>query len=141
MQSWAIYTLVYSGAYAAISLAIYLALPWLARLLVARLLSGMGETVCADFKKRSREMFTKGREYAMSGPQSSVVGHLVEPYLERLTSWGLEKVAQHPGEDLNRRYTDACVDGLRRYRLTITLAAAQVVMTLLAIGYLLRGVF
>ena len=141
MQSWAIYTLVYSAAYTAISLVIYLVLPWLTRMLAAKLLDGMGEMVSTDIKKRSQEIFQKGREYTMSSPQSSIVGHLVEPYLERLASWMLEKMNQYQGEKLSRRYADICVDRLRRYRLTVTLAIAQVVMILLAIGHLLRGVY
>ncbi len=141
MQTWAIYTLIYSAAYAAISLAVYLALPWLTRMLAAKLLDGMGEMVCEDLKKRSQELFRKGREYTMSSPQSSIVGHLVEPYLQRLTSWMLEKMNQYQGENTSRRYADICVDRLRRYRLTVTLAVAQVVMILLAIGHLLRGVY
>ena len=95
MQSWAIYTLIYSAAYAAISLVIYLALPWLTRMVAAKPLDGMGEMVCDDLKKRSQELFRKGREYTMSSPQSSIVGHLVEPYLQQLASWMLEKMNQY----------------------------------------------
>ena len=141
MQSWAIYTLVYSAAYTAISLAIYLVLPWFTRMLAVKLLDGMGEMVSTDIKKRSQELFQKGREYTMSSPQSSIVGHLVEPYMERLTTWTLDKMNQHQGEKLSRRYADICVDRLQRYRLTATLTIAQVVMILLAIGHLLRRVY
>lgn len=140
-EPWAVYTLIYTAAYCAIALPTYLVLPWVTRLLAAKLLDGMGETVCADLKKQGREFFVKGREYAMSGPQSTIVGHLVEPYLERLADWMLEKLNQYQGEKLGRRYADICVDRLRRYRLTVSLAVAQAVMTLLSIGYLLRGVF
>ncbi len=140
-NSWAVYTLIYTAAYCAVALLTYLVLPWATRLLAAKLLDGVGETVCEDLKRRGRELFGKGREYAMSGPQSSIVGHLVEPYLERLADWMLEKMNQYQGEKLGRRYADACVEGLRRYRLTVSLAVAQAVMTLLAIGYLLRGVY
>ena len=140
MQSWAIYTLIYSATYVVLSLAIYLLLPWLTRMLATKLLDGMGEMVCADIKKRSQDLFRKGREYTMSSPQSSIVGHLVEPHLERLAAWMLDKMNQYQSEKTSHRYADICVDRLRRYRLTITLTIAQVVMILLAIGYLLRGV-
>ncbi len=140
-NAWAVYTLIYTAAYCAITLLTYLALPWVTRLLAAKLLDGMGETVCADLKKQGRELLGKGREYAMSGPQSTIVGHLVEPYLERLADWMLGKLNQYQGEKLGHRYADVCVDRLRRYRMAVSLAVAQAVMTLLSIGYLFRGVF
>jgi hypothetical protein len=139
--SWAVYTLIYAAGYCFISLTIYLILPWATRMLAAKLLDGMGEVVTADLKNRSRELLHKGREYAMSSPQSSIVGHLVEPYLERLSDWMLEKMNQYQGEKLGRRCADMSVERLRRCRLTVSLAIAQATMTLLAIGYLIRGVY
>lgn len=140
MNAWTTYTLIYSAAYGLISLTIFLLLPSLIRVLATRVMRGLGEVVVVDLKERSRGLLQQGREQAMLGPETPIVGHLVEPYLERFTTWTLEKMNRYQQEHLGERYADACVGRLCRYRWIITLAVAQAVMTLLAIGYIARGV-
>jgi hypothetical protein len=140
LHEWAIRTLAYSGISFLLSMAIYWLWPWLVRHIAASFLKGLGDVVLADIKTRSQGLLRKGREQALAGPQKTIIGHLVEPYLERLAGWFLDKINEHPHEHLSERYAEACIVRLRRYRWTTALAVTQVIMALLVIGYILRGV-
>ncbi len=140
MHDWAIRTLAYSVTSFLLSLAIYWLLPSLARIVAALSIRGLGDVVLTDIKSQSRGLLQKGREHALSGPQNTIVGHIVEPYLERFTAWFLDKLGEHHHEHLSDRCADACVVWLKRYRWTTALAVTQVIMALMVIGYISRGV-
>jgi hypothetical protein len=137
---WAIRTLIYSGTSFLLSLVIYWLWPWFVRLVAAVFLKGLGDVVLTDLTNRCQGLLQKGHEHVLSGPQRTIIGHLVEPYLEKLAGWFLDKLKEHPHEHLSERYADACIVQLRRYRWTTALAVTQAIMALMVIGYILRGV-
>lgn len=140
MHEWAIRTLAYSVTSFLLSLIIYWLWPWLVRLVAVPFLKGLGDVVLADVKSRCQGLLQKSHEQALAGPQSTIIGHLVEPYLEKLAGWFLDKINEHHHEHLSEHYADACIVRLHRYRWTTALAVTQAIMVLMVIGYILRGV-
>ena len=140
MHDWAIRTLAYSITSTLLSLGIYWLLPSLVRLIAVLFIRGLGDVVLTDLKNQSPRLLQSGREYTLAGPQRTIVGHLVEPYLERFSNWFLDKLGEQHHERLSEHCADACVVWAKRYRWTTALAVTQAIMALMVIGYILRGV-
>lgn len=139
MNAWLVHLAAYLGAYAAIVATTYALTPLIGRRLIALVVLHAYQGFCSDTRQKMAEHLASGRKKLIPPGQAAIVGHLVEPYVEKLGQWMAEKINEHGHDRVVGACTEACVRQLLRWRVTIALAAAQVATGLVAIGFIARG--
>ena len=140
METLARQILIYFAAYLAITAMLYLLVPVIANILITLVLKASYDEFLKDSRETLRGRLKDSQDKLMSSPQISVVGGLVRPHLERLCHMVIDKVDLHGKEYVVASCRRKCLAPVRRYRFLIALTAAQCLMALLSLGYLLHGV-
>ena len=116
---------------------VYWLLPHIARRLLNRLISSVGEVFQKELNKHRQTILERGRETALAAPQLRLVGSLVQPHVEKLIGWLSEKLA-FPAETFARKpAVEACMKRIEAKRGTAAFAVSQVVMLFVFLGFLL----
>jgi len=140
MHGWLAQIVVYLAIYSTILLTVYAFLPAIARRLVAAIVLYAYQGFCADTREKMTEHLRSGQKMLIPAGQAAIVGHLIEPYLEKFGHWMMAKIDEHGHDRMVQACTEVCLKQLLRWRLTIALATAQLVGGIMAIGSLLHGV-
>jgi len=141
MAIWWQLTAVYLIGLALVVLASYAALPWVARRAVGVIVGRTCTGIADDIQSKRQVLLERGQQVVLAGPSAAIVGHLVQPYLERLTVWFAERFGQQAYDDVRQDCIEACLVPIQQRRFLISLAVGHVVMVPLIVGFLLRGAF
>jgi len=139
MDGWLPKLLAYLSVYGAVMLATYVLIPFAGRRWIASIVLHSYERFCSDTRDKMKDHLHRGRKMLIPAGQAAIVGHLIEPYLEKLGDWMMNKANEHGHDRVVEACTDVCVKQLLRWRLTIAVATAQIVTGLIAIGFLMKG--
>lgn len=134
-----VHVVLYITVFCVFWLTIYVAIPVVADRLVRRLVAQAYIAFCDDTQAKMKEHMQTGQKMLIPTGQAMVIGHLIEPYLEKLGNWMMTKINEHGHERVVNVCTNMCLNYVLRWRLVIALSSAQMFTGLLALGYLLKG--
>ena len=140
MHGWLPHIAVYLAVYSTILLTVYVLAPVVARRWVAAIVLQAYQKFRDDAREIMTEHLRSGKKMLIPAGQASIVGHMIEPYLEKFGHWMMTKIDEHGHDRVVHACTEVCLKQLLRWRLTIALATAQLVGGIMAIGSLLHGV-
>lgn len=133
------HAVLYLTLFCLVWLLVYGMLPLVADRLIRRLVIQAYATFCDDTQTKMKEHMQAGQKMLIPTGQAMVIGHLIEPYLEKLGNWMMTKINEHGHERVVNACTKMCLNYVLRWRLVIALSCAQMFTGLLALGYLLKG--
>ena len=140
VETIAVRILVCFGVYALMSISAYLLIPLVARQIIRWVLAPAYERFLEHTQQNIQSSFQQHRDSILPGSSARIIGHLVDPYLERLGSWTVKTADRLSHERVVGSATDLCLKRVLRWRLILALATGEMVLVLMALGYLARGV-
>ena len=140
METMAYHIVIYFAVYLAVTALLYLLVPVVAGALLTRILRASYNEFLKDSREKLRDQLRVSSEKLISAPHLNVVGGLVKPHIETLCRLVIDKVDEHAKDYVIASCRCKCLVSVYRYRFLIALTAAQFLMALLCLGYLLHGV-
>ena len=139
MHTVIVFSMLYGGVHALVTLGTYCLLPRLARRLITRIVGEAYTDVVTRSKQATRNILEGGQETVLAGPRGAIVGHLVAPYLEQLGRKLLEAIGEKSTHRVVHPSVEACLKPLLKRRLAMALIAGQVAAGLAAAGCPIKG--
>src|SRR5262245_34070646 len=118
---------IYAVGSVTVAVVAFLLLPGAVRWMLGRTIAATSESLEQEAKRRQAALLQRGREAVLTGPQGAVIGHLIEPYLERFADWISQTLRSSVESGAYQPFVDACLKQVVAKRLFIAVTISQAI--------------